>query len=204
MIIDLWLFIPACFAINLAFGPNNLMAMTNAAKSGVRFATTAACGRFLAFLPMILISALGLGVLMSASAWAFTAAKVIGAAYLIYLGIKLLRADVPETEMTTEGTGLKIAFRRETLVAFSNPKAILTFAAFFPQFVNPESYWASYALEGAIFLVLEFVAILAYALVGRVAASGAGQYLTHVQKLSGGTMIVFGLGLLWARKPGSV
>ncbi|WP_425039525.1 LysE family translocator [Primorskyibacter sp. S187A] len=201
--IDLWIFVPACFAINLAFGPNNLMAMTNSAQHGVGFAATAALGRLAAFAPMILISALGLGVILATSAMVFTIAKVIGAAYLIYLGVKLLRAPPPDLRATA-AAHLRGAARREAFVALSNPKAILTFAAFLPQFVSQEAYWQGYAIVGGLFLVLEFAAILTYATVGRFAARGAKRRMGLVQKLSGGTMIVFGLGLLLARRPGAV
>lgn len=202
---DLWLFVPACFAINLAFGPNNLMAMTNGAQQGIAFSASAAVGRLLAFAPMILASALGLGLILATSALVFTIAKAVGAAYLIYLGIKLLRAppqgrdagDAPSMDLST-------AFRREALVALSNPKAILTFAAFLPQFVSIERYWTDYALVGGIFLALEMLAILTYAAVGRLAARGAGlgaARLGLVHKLSGGAMVVFGAALLLARRP---
>ncbi|MGX9353801.1 LysE family translocator [Roseobacteraceae bacterium S113] len=201
--IDLWLFIPACFAINVAFGPNNLMAMTNSAQHGMRFAVTAAVGRLLAFAPMILISALGLGVLLATSAVVFTVAKVIGAAYLVYLGIRLLRAPPPDTSAGEVAAGMGLAFRREWLVALSNPKAILTFAAFLPQFVAPDAYWLGYALVGGIFIALELVAIVFYALIGRFAARGAARHMGLMQKISGGTMVVFGLGLLLARRPGA-
>ena len=192
---------PACFAINVAFGPNNLMAMTNGARHGVGFAATAAIGRLVSFAPMIAISALGLGVVLAASAVGFTLLKIVGALYLVYLGIKLLRAGAPETETQSTDHHLRPAFRREALVALSNPKAILTFAAFFPQFVDTDAYWQSYATLGVIFLALELAAIVLYAAFGRFAARGAGRHLGKMQKASGVTMIVFGVGLLLARRP---
>ncbi|HCI07903.1 MAG TPA: lysine transporter LysE, partial [Sulfitobacter sp.] len=54
--IDYLVFVPACFAINLAFGPNNLMALTNGAQRGVGFAVIASLGRLIAFIPMIAVS----------------------------------------------------------------------------------------------------------------------------------------------------
>ena len=90
--IDWFIFLPACFALNLAFGPNNLLAMTYGAKTGVTFAQKAALGRLLIFIPMIAVSALGLGVFLTASALLFAVVKAVGAAYLIWLGFSLWRS----------------------------------------------------------------------------------------------------------------
>ena len=90
--IDWLILVPACFALNLAFGPNNLLSMIHGAKRGVVFATCAALGRLLVFVPMIVISALGLGLVLSASAVIFSAVKIVGAIYLIWLGASLWRS----------------------------------------------------------------------------------------------------------------
>ncbi|MEO0423792.1 MAG: LysE family translocator [Pseudomonadota bacterium] len=201
--IDWLLFIPACFALNLAFGPNNLLAMTHGANGGICFAQQAACGRLLAFVPMIGVSALGLGVILTASAAAFTAVKWLGAGYLIWLGISLWRSAPGAAMRRSEGRRLTRgqAFRSEAVVAISNPKAILIFAAFFPQFVAVDAYWQSYALLGAAFLVLEAVAIAIYATFGCFASKYAAARLPTLQRASGGTMILFGLLLLVSPAP---
>jgi threonine/homoserine/homoserine lactone efflux protein len=201
--IDWLFFIPACFALNLAFGPNNLLAMTHGAKSGVGFAQTAAIGRLIAFMPMITLSALGLGVILTTSALVFNIVKIIGAAYLIWLGISLWRSS-----KTLETAGFDAppatiaqALKSEALVALSNPKAILIFAAFFPQFISVDAYWQSYAFLGAAFLALEAIAICAYATLGKLASSFAAGRLPTLQRLSGGTMILFGVLLLISPQP---
>lgn len=201
--IDLVVFVPACFAINLAFGPNNLLAMTHGARCGVRFALGASLGRILAFAPMIAASALGLGMLMAASAAVFSAVKIIGAAYLIWLGIRLLRtpAAAGMTTLAADRPTPAAAFRREGLVALGNPKAILVFTAFFPQFVDLDAYWTSYAVLGLIFLSLELVAILVYAAAGRFAATFAASRLHWFQRISGAGMILFGVLLLLSPQP---
>lgn len=201
--IDLLVFVPACFALNLAFGPNNLLALGHGAERGVGFAVTAGLARLVVFAPMIAASALGLGVLMATSATLFGAVKVIGALYLLWLGGKLLRSR-PKGDAATVPvpTGLRTAWRREGLAAISNPKAILIFAAFFPQFVDPAAYWASYATLGGLFLVLEAGAITVYALAGRFAARFAATRLHWFQRASGAGMVLFGLLLLLSPQPG--
>ncbi|MFY0596572.1 MAG: LysE family translocator [Cognatishimia sp.] len=203
--IDLAIFIPACFAINLAFGPNNLLAITHGAQAGTGFALRAGMGRILAFAPMIAISAIGLGVILSASALVFTAIKILGAAYLVWLGIKLLRASASAdlSDLKPGSLEFRSAFRSEMLVAVGNPKAILVFAAFFPQFVAVESYAQSYLILGGLFLAMEVVALMIYAIVGRFAARAASQRLHWFQRASGFGMIGFGLLLLLTPKPGN-
>lgn len=201
--IDWLVFIPACFALNLAFGPNNLLAMTNGARSGVAFAQQAAVGRLLVFVPMIAVSALGLGIVLTTSAFVFSIAKIVGAIYLIWLGISLWRSA--GTEKTEDFTGTSIslgcAFRTESLVALSNPKAILIFAAFFPQFVVVDAYWQSYAKLGAAFLAMEAVAIFAYAIFGKLASRFAAGKIPVLQRVSGATMCLFGALLLVSPQP---
>ena len=84
-------FVPACFALNMTFGPSNLLALTNGAREGIGKAATAALGRMVAYAGLIAITGIGLGALLAASALAFSIVKWAGAAYLVYLGIRLLR-----------------------------------------------------------------------------------------------------------------
>ncbi len=199
-----WLiFLPACFALNLAFGPNNLLAMTNGARSGVVFAQKAAVGRLIAFVPIIAVSALGLGLVLTTSAVVFSVAKIFGAIYLVWLGISLWRsADTVQLGDLAGGkTSLSGAFKAEALVALSNPKAILIFAAFFPQFVVVDAYWKSFVLLGLAFLAMEAVAIFAYATFGKFASRLASGNLPTLQRVSGATMCLFGVLLLVSPQP---
>ena len=123
------LFAPACFAINMAFGPNNLLSLTNAARSGITPAIVAAAGRIVSFAVMIAIAGVGLGAVLAASETLFTAVKWAGALYLIWIGIKLIRARAPlldSTETATRSSLRKLTLQ-ELWVAAGNPKAILVF-----------------------------------------------------------------------------
>jgi threonine/homoserine/homoserine lactone efflux protein len=83
------LFVPACFAQNMAFGPNNLLSITVGARHGLRAALLAATGRMIAFVIMISVAAVGMGALLMASEIAFTIVKFLGSAYLVWLALKL-------------------------------------------------------------------------------------------------------------------
>lgn len=202
-VIDWIIFLPACFALNVACGPSNLLAMTNGARSGIGFAQKAAIGRLMVFVPMIAVSALGFGLILTASAFVFAICKLIGAAYIIWIGISLWRSarTIKPDEFLGESLTMRSAFRAEALVAISNPKAILTFAAFFPQFVAVEAYWQSYALLGVAFLVMEAVAILLYAGGGQLASTFAASKIPTLQRISAAAMCLFGALILATPQP---
>lgn len=164
----LTLFVPACFALNLTPGPNNLLSLSNATRYGFRRSCSAGLGRLLAFSGMLAMASAGLAVVLHTSALLFYGIKIVGAAYLFYLAIQLWRADPsPEVEAAAPAVGLLSLVRQEFLVAAGNPKAILIFTAFLPQFINPAQPVApQFAVLGAMFLAFEWVAIAVYAYMG--------------------------------------
>jgi threonine/homoserine/homoserine lactone efflux protein len=167
-ITTLAVFVPACFALNMAPGPNNLLSISNASRYGFVRACAGGLGRLLAFVIMIGLAAAGLTVVLHTSEWLFHAIKIVGAVYLFYLAWQLWRA-VPEQESAVSAAGksaISLA-RQEFLVAIGNPKAILLFTAFLPQFVDPAGSFAQqFAFLGALFLALECVAIALYGYMG--------------------------------------
>ncbi|HEX8615373.1 MAG TPA: LysE family translocator [Telluria sp.] len=164
----LTLFVPACFALNMAPGPNNLLSLSNATRYGFRQSCAAGLGRLLAFSGMLLLASAGLAVILHTSELLFYAIKIVGAAYLFYLAVQLWRAPAAaEADAHTPAVGLFGLARQEFLVAAGNPKAILIFTAFLPQFVSPADASApQFAVLGTLFLLLELIAIAAYAYMG--------------------------------------
>lgn len=205
------LFLPACFALNMAFGPNNVLSLSNGARSGVLHSVTAACGRLIAFAIMIAITGFGLGAVLLASATLFTVLKFGGAAYLVWLGIKLLRSTPLEQspiplaqaeQKDPKGLLLKHA-KQEFYVAMGNPKAILVFTAFFPQFVERAHYAASFTALGTTFLGLELVAIAIYSVIGarlRFLTTNPKGFV-WLNRASGSLMVGFGILLALVRRP---
>ncbi|MBS7689821.1 LysE family translocator [Pseudomonas lalucatii] len=200
------LFVPACFALNLAPGPNNLLSLHNAARQGLRVACLAAGGRLLAFAGMIALAASGLALVLQASASLFLAIKLLGAAYLFWLALQLWRAS--SVALDGQGSAPRrptwALCRQEFWVAAGNPKAILIFTAFLPQFVNPQQpVTPQFAALGLAFLLLEWLAVLLYALaglqLGRLLAAPRARHLFNrgCAALLGSA----GLGLLLSRRP---
>ncbi|MCU0072448.1 LysE family translocator [Pseudomonas koreensis] len=162
------LFLPACFALNMAPGPNNLLSVSNATRYGYRRACMAGVGRLLAFAGMITLAAAGLAVVLQTSELLFYGIKIVGAGYLLYLAWQLWRANpAAEDTVAAPANGLLALARQEFLVAAGNPKAILIFTAFLPQFVDPNrAITPQFMLLGVLFLLLEWIAISAYAYMG--------------------------------------
>lgn len=163
-------FVPAALLVAASPGANNLLALTNGMRSG--FARTAASlvGRGAAFALLILAVAFGLGAVLEASELAFTIVKWIGVAYLAWLGLRLLRSRTPDP---TVGDAVRAAdaavvlMRREFAVALTNPKAMLLFTAFLPQFVRPdEAYVPQLLTLGALYVAIELCAACGYAFAG--------------------------------------
>lgn len=198
--IDFALFIPTCLLVNITFGPNNLLGMTHAAGKGWRFAFLAGLGRIPPFVLMISALAIGFGVLLDTWPAAFMALKMVGASYLIYLGIRIWMAAADEVawERVRELT-LAQGFRREAIVAGSNPKAIVLMAALFPRFVDPDAYWVTYSQVGLIFLIGEVLALIAYVLIGATMASAARDKLPWMNRASAIGMVLFGILMLVAK-----
>lgn len=162
------LFLPACFALNMAPGPNNLLSVRNATTYGFRTACLAGAGRLVAFALMIALAAAGLAVVLQTSELLFLGIKVLGVGYLLYLAYQLWMADTQvEADKRSAPLGLFALCRQEFFVAIGNPKAILIFTAFLPQFVDPSApVAAQFLLLGVLFLALEWVAISAYGFMG--------------------------------------
>ena len=200
----LLIFLPACFALNMAPGPNNLLSVSNATRHGFGVACLAGAGRLLAFAGMIAIAATGLAVVLQASEALFLAIKVAGAFYLFYLALQLWRSAPAEAEAPVACRRTRWGLvRQEFWVAAGNPKAILIFTAFLPQFIDATApAMAQFAELGAWFLLLEWVAIAAYAAIGShlrrwFAAPRRRQWFNRVCAALLGAA---GVGLLAARR----
>ena len=166
-ICKLLLFIPACFALNITPGPNNLLSMNNARCYGFKAAFIAGLGRIFAFSGMIALAASGLAVVLYTSETLFFFIKLFGAMYLLWIAFNLWRSQarpVVGVERNKNWFGL---VKQEFALAAGNPKAILIFTAFLPQFVDVSANVnTQFCILGGTFLVLELLAISIYATFG--------------------------------------
>ena len=201
MSFEIWLiYLIAAVGLSLTPGPNGLLSLTHGVQHGFRKTVYTVIGGGLGFLVLIAASLAGLGALLAASEKAFTICKWIGAAYLVYLGIKLFRAggtlDVkPQTDRATTMKMMGHAW----VVTALNPKSITFFVAFLPQFLDlSRPVMPQMVIFEATFLVLATLNAFSYALL----ASAARKTIRNptVQKVvnrTGGTLLI-GAGLLTA------
>jgi len=180
--------------------------MTTALNEDKSSALAAAAGSISAVLGVMTLSALGLGALLAASELAFTTVKVIGAVYLIWLGIKTFRSDAGAIDImagSDSSKRLRSPYARGFLVGSSNPKAILFFTAFFPQFLNPiEPFAPQYAILALTFVTLEFSVLAACASgVSAIApVLRSSWHMRWINRVTGGLFATMGGLLLLSRR----
>ncbi|MCA1405959.1 LysE family translocator [Ensifer sp. IC3342] len=191
-------------------GPTVLLALTNGSRYGVRRATAGMIGAVLSDFVLIGAVALGLGALLAASEFWFTVVKWLGAAYLAFLGIMLLRSHgTLEIATDRENPGgiatTRTIFLKSFLVAVTNPKGYLFFSAFLPQFIEPALPQApQYAVLAAIFASIDFAVMFGYALIG----SQAVRFLKRagaiwLDRVCGGALLALAGSLAFYRRAAS-
>lgn len=136
---DLWLFIVSGLLLNMTPGPDTLYIVGRGATGGRRAGLVAALGIFAGCGVHILAAAFGLSALLAASATAFTVVKLLGAAYLLWIGVNALfsRRSTSAAERPAPAPArLRTVFAQGFLTNVLNPKVALFFLAFLPQFVD--------------------------------------------------------------------
>ncbi|MFK8250949.1 LysE family translocator [Ancylobacter terrae] len=194
MTIETWLAFVAASAVLLVIpGPTILLVVSYALGQGRRAALPMATGVALGDFTAMTLSMLGLGALLATSATLFTGLKWIGAAYLVWLGIKLWRAGSAGITPAARTAGSPLAMVLHAwLVSALNPKAITFFVAFLPQFLDPHADFATQMLVfESTFLVLAAANAFGYALIaGRARQAIARPSLVAAVNRVGGTLLI--------------
>lgn len=152
-------------------GPTVLLALANGSRFGVRQSLPGMFGAVLSDFVLVGSVALGLGALLAASEFWFSVVKWVGAAYLAWIGLRLLRSkgnlDLSQARAApVEGIAHRV-FAKSFLVAVTNPKGYLFCTALLPQFIDASApQWPQYLAIGLIFAGLDFAVMLGYAVIG--------------------------------------
>lgn len=173
MALETWLiYLLAVIGLSLSPGPNGLLALSHGALYGRRMTLYTILGGCLGFVLVIALSMFGIGALLKASLFWLTALKWLGGAYLVWLGIQIWRSppiglSAHTVAVPKSGGSL---FRQGALAAISNPKVILFFVAFLPQFLDPtRSLLIQFAVLAGTFAVVEFsIELLVASLASRI------------------------------------
>ncbi|MFT0519267.1 LysE family translocator [Pseudomonas faucium] len=161
MALDTWLlYLLASIGLSLTPGPNSLLALTHGALYGARRTLFTIVGGVFGFSALIALAMFGLSALLQASASVLTVLKWVGGAYLLWLGIQLWRSPALQLEASqrTASLGNADLFRQGLLSAVANPKVLLFYGAFLPQFLDPQrGLLLQFVIMAATFASVEFV-----------------------------------------------
>lgn len=186
-------------------GPTVLLALANGSRFGVRRATFGMLGAVASDVVLVSAVALGLGAIFAASELVFSIVKWIGVAYLLFLGVMLLRSkgaiDHVREQESARGSRRSV-FLKSFLVAVTNPKGYLFVGALLPQFIDPaRPQLAQYVGIGLLFCAIDFVIMFAYAVLGTQAArllrrSGA----LWIDRICGAVLLALAASLAFVRR----
>jgi homoserine/homoserine lactone efflux protein len=160
------LYLAAAIGLSLSPGPNGLLALTHGALYGHRKTLNTISGGAVGFIALIGLSMFGIGALLQSSIVWLTVLKWVGGAYLVYLGVQVWRSPPidlePKLNAATVSPGEM--FRQGVLSAVTNPKGLLFFAAFLPQFVDPSrSLLVQFLVMAGTFALVEILTEFALA-----------------------------------------
>ena len=194
MTLESWAAFAAATAVLLVIpGPTILLVISYALGQGWRTAFPMAVGVALGDFTAMTLSMLGVGALLAASATVFTALKWVGAAYLIWLGIKLFRAGGRlDAEPRKDAASAVRMLGHAWLVTALNPKSITFFVAFLPQFLDAKGdFWSQMLVFELTFITLAFANALGYALIAtRARAVVNNPRAIGLFNKAGGTLLV--------------
>jgi threonine/homoserine/homoserine lactone efflux protein len=209
---QLALYVAAALLLAVTPGPGLFYVAARTLAGGRAEGVASSFGTGLGGMVHVIAGSLGVSAIVLASAELFTALKLLGAAYLAWVGLRTIRSARRDTASALRGevaappVGPRRAFREGVLVEALNPKTAAFFLAFVPQFLDPAA--GSVAWQ---FLVLGFVSVALNTLAAIAVAFAAGSIrdgaaarpalIRRLREASGGAMIALGFGLALARRP---
>lgn len=199
--VNLGLFVVASIALLVAPGPAVLYIVARSLDQGRTAGLVSVAGVALGSLFHVVAAALGVSALLMSSATAFRVVKYVGAAYLIYLGIRRLAGGGAVTGAEAEPTVLRRVFTQGVMVNVLNPKIALFFFAFLPQFVSPDtgSITAQVLALGFLFVLMGLISDAVYAVLAGTLGTAMRRraWVGRLQRYVGGGTLL-GLGVLAA------
>ncbi|WNJ92869.1 LysE family translocator [Bosea sp. 685] len=210
---QLALYLAAAFLLAITPGPGIFYVAARTLAGGRAEGIASSLGTGLGGMVHVLAGSLGVSALVLASAELFTVLKLVGAVYLVWLGLRTFQAARRDAANVLAGgiveppIGPRRAFREGVLVEALNPKTAAFFLAFIPQFVDMTGSVAlQFMVLGFISVVLNTLAdvVVAFAASGiRDGAAARPELIKRLREASGGAMIALGIGLALAKRPAS-
>ena len=196
MNIHTWLvYLLASIGLSLSPGPNGLLALTHGVLHGQRRTLFTIFGGSLGFIAVIALSMFGIGALLKTSLVWLSVLKWLGGAYLVWLGVQVWRSPpvgVPIHESVQPRSGRSL-FQQGALSALTNPKAVLFFAAFLPQFIDPQqSLFVQFIVMAGTFAVIEAITELIIASMAERISPWLRRVGRRFNQVCGGIFIAIG------------
>lgn len=195
MTLEVWtLYVATVLALMSTPGPSQLLMLSNSGAHGFRRALSTAAGDLSANALQMLAAGLGLAAIIAASGAALAAIKWAGVAYLIWLGVRMIwhaKPDDPGLNVARPQVPLRNLWMQGFLTSAANPKAVVFFAALFPQFISAESmFWPQFLILSATYIVLDGLFLSAYGFSASwIAARFKGAARVWIERVGGGFMI---------------
>jgi threonine/homoserine/homoserine lactone efflux protein len=210
---QLALYVAAALVLAVTPGPGIFYVAARTLAGGRAEGVASSFGTGLGGMAHVVAGSLGVSAVVLASAELFTALKLIGAAYLVWLGIRTVQSARREAAPVLNGgaappIGARRAFREGVLVEALNPKTAAFFLAFVPQFVDPAAGHVAlqFVVLGTVSVALNTLAdiVVAYAASGiRSGAAARPAFVRRLREGSGAAMVALGVGLALAKRPAS-
>jgi len=202
-----FLYLAAALLLAVTPGPGIFYVAARSLAGGRAEGIASSFGTALGGLVHVLAGALGVSALVLASAELFTALKWLGAAYLVWLGVRTMmaaRRDIPGAD-PSPAMGARRAFREGVVVEALNPKTAAFFLAFIPQFLDPSAgpVAVPFIVLGAISVTLNTLADIVVAIGASRIREGAASrpaFIRRLREISGASMIALGAGLALAKR----
>jgi threonine/homoserine/homoserine lactone efflux protein len=199
MALDTWfLYLLAATGLSLSPGPNSLLALTHGALHGRQKTLFTIAGGAIGFVAIVALSMFGIGALLKASLVWLTVLKWVGGAYLVWLGVQVWRAppigvDIDSHAAPRAGWSM---FQQGALSAMTNPKGILFFAAFLPQFIDPaRSLFLQFLVMAGTFAVVEVITELVIASTAHRISPWLQRVGRRFNQVCGGIFVAIGAAL---------
>ena len=195
MTLEIWTYyVLTVLALMSTPGPSQLLMMTNSGVHGFRRALSTAAGDLSANALQMLAAGLGLAAIIAASATALTFIKWAGVAYLVWLGCRMIlraKPDDPEKQDAQKTASLLSLWMQGFLTSAANPKAVVFFAALFPQFITPHAaFWPQFLILSATYIAMDGLFLSAYGLGSSwIVARFKGNARVWIERVGGGFMI---------------
>ncbi len=195
-------YLVACLIVVLVPGPTVTLILANSIRHGTRAGLLNVLGTQVGLALMIAVVGLGLTSLMAAAGHWFDWLRLAGAAYLIWLGWKMIRSSGADRDGATPAQPRGGFLTQGILVALSNPKTLIFFGAFFPQFIDPtRDHGLQILIMGLTAMGVAAVSDSVYALAaGRAGRALSAKMVRMLSRASGGFLIGGGLLLAFSRR----